>query len=63
MVFFRKLVGSDVDAKEILEFAIAKSGVKRIVVKRPIKAPALIQTANSIGGKLIRFDLYKGVSK
>lgn len=63
MVFFRNLVGSDSDATEILECAIALSGVKRVVVKRPIKAPALMKTANSIEGKLIRFDLYRGASQ
>lgn len=61
MVFFRNLVGTDADALKILECAIKIPGVKRLVVKRPIKAPALMKTATTIKGKLVRFDLYQGV--
>lgn len=60
MVFFRDLVGFDEDASEILECALGVPNVKRVAVKRPIKAPALRNTANSIEGKLVRFDLYQG---
>ena len=62
MVFFRKLVGSDVDAIKVLESAIHTPGIKRVVVKRPIKAPALLRPISSASGKLIRFDIY-GVKK
>ena len=62
MVFFRNLVGRDEDALQILECAIQKAGVKRVAVKRPVKAPALLKTANVITGKLVRFDLYQGAN-
>lgn len=62
MVFFRNLVGADEDALQILECAITKPGVKRVAVKRPVKAPALLKTANTIEGKLVRFDLYQGAN-
>ena len=62
MVFFRNLVGRDEDALQILESAIRKSGVKRVAVKRPVKAPALLKTTTTIEGKLVRFDLYQGVN-
>lgn len=61
MVFFRSLVGHDADAAEVLDFALKIKSVKRVVVKRPIKAPALMRPMSSIEGKLIRFDLYRGV--
>lgn len=62
MVFFRNLVGRDEDALQILEYAIRKPGVKRVAVKRPVKAPALLKTATTICGKLVRFDLYQGAN-
>lgn len=62
MVFFRNLVGRDEDALEILECALKKPGVKRVAVKRPVKAPALLKTATVIEGKLVRFDLYQGAN-
>lgn len=60
MVFFRHLVGDDSDATQVLETALQKSGVKRVVVKRPIKAPFLQQKKpeSQIEGKLVRFDIY-----
>lgn len=61
MVFFRNLVGSDEDAAKVLEAAIQVKGIKRVFVKRPINAPALMKPMSSIKGKLIRFDLYNGV--
>lgn len=60
MVFFRSLVGFDLDAAEILEHALQVPGVKRIAVKRPLKAEALLKTSSHIDGKLVRFDLYRG---
>lgn len=62
MVFFRNLVGGDEDALQILECAMKKPGVKRVAVKRPVKAPALLKTATTIEGKLVRFDLYQGAN-
>lgn len=58
MVFFRNLVGHDEDALKVLEVAIRCKGIKRVVVKRPIKAPALLKPMSSTSGKLIRFDIY-----
>ena len=54
--------GRDEDALQILEYAIRKPGVKRVTVKRPVKAPALLKTATTIEGKLVRFDLYQGAN-
>lgn len=58
MVFFRNLVGSDDDASQVLEAAMSFNGAKRVVVKRPIKAPQLLNPHSSTEGKLIRFDIY-----
>jgi 16S rRNA (guanine1516-N2)-methyltransferase len=59
MVFFKNLVGDDADALEVLQLAIQHVGIKRVAVKRPLKAPALgLKPFASIDGKLIRFDLY-----
>ena len=60
MVFFKKLVGPDEDATEVLRAALKVKGIKRVVVKRPRKALALLKPMASIEGKLIRFDLYSG---
>lgn len=58
MVIFRKLVGDDTDAVEL--FQAAMQGVaRRIVVKRPLKAPPLFgEPVHSFKGKTIRYDLY-----
>ncbi len=58
MVLFKNLVGRDEDASEVLELSLSAKGVKRVVVKRPIRAPALLRPQSSIEGKLIRFDIY-----
>ncbi len=59
MVFFRSLVGEDLDAGEVLSLAQKQVGVQRVVVKRPLKAPILSgQPHSQVKGKLIRFDLY-----
>lgn len=63
MVLFKKLVGHDEDATEVLGAALDCPTVKRVAVKRPIKAPSLLKPMSSIKGKLIRFDLYKGACK
>ncbi|MEQ1723581.1 MAG: class I SAM-dependent methyltransferase [Pseudobdellovibrio sp.] len=58
MVFFKNLVGQDADAEEVLAAALSVKGIKRVVVKRPLKAPALLKPHSSTEGKLIRFDIY-----
>lgn len=63
MVFFRHLVGADLDADEVVQQAVRFKGVSRVVVKRPMKAPTLYKKPESqIEGKLVRFDIY-GVEK
>ena len=62
MVFFRHLVGADLDADEVVQAAVRRKGVSRVVVKRPLKAPTLYKKPESqIEGKLVRFDIYSGV--
>ena len=59
MVFFKHLVGADDDASKVLKAAIGLNGIKRVVVKRPLKAPYLdSKPVACIEGKLIRFDIY-----
>ena len=54
----RRVVGEDDDAALLLERAI-KSGVRRVVVKRPHYAPPLgSQPTMSFTGKLVRYDTY-----
>jgi 16S rRNA (guanine1516-N2)-methyltransferase len=58
MQILRELHGTDGESRELLEAAI-KMGAKRVVVKRPLRAPPLIdRPASQISGKLVRFDLY-----
>lgn len=58
MVFFRRLVGADEDADQVLLMAL-KTLAKRVVVKRPLKAPVLgAKPLHSLEGKLVRFDIY-----
>lgn len=59
MVFFREMVGNDEDAGRVLESALSRPGVERVVVKRPRKAPFLgTKPQVAIEGKLVRFDIY-----
>lgn len=60
MVFLKNLVGNDNDASEVLDCALLAKGVKRVVIKRPLRAPPIGKPMSSIQGKLIRFDLYNG---
>lgn len=60
MVFFRNLVGADEDALNVLREALLIRSVKRVVVKRSIKAPVLLKPQSEVKGKLVRFDLYAG---
>lgn len=59
MRLFHGLVGADADADRLLELAL-KSARKRVVVKRPLHAPALggIEPSFSYKGKAVRFDVY-----
>ena len=59
MRIFRALVGEDADADELLRSALS-AATKRVVVKRPLKAPLLGAEApsSSLRGKTTRFDIY-----
>ncbi|QCI20704.1 16S rRNA methyltransferase [Buchnera aphidicola (Brachycaudus cardui)] len=59
MQIFRKLIGKDTDAKELLNIA-QKKAKKRVVVKRPCYAKSLCKEKISfvILGKKHRFDVY-----
>jgi 16S rRNA (guanine1516-N2)-methyltransferase len=57
MRLFREVVGDDRDVTELLEVAL-KTASKRVVVKRPLKAPELARPNFSLSGKTIRFDVY-----
>lgn len=64
MVFFRHLVGADLDADQVVQQAVRRNGISRVVVKRPMKAPTLYKKPDSqIEGKLVRFDIYRVESK
>jgi 16S rRNA (guanine1516-N2)-methyltransferase len=57
MQMFRRLLDGDQDADKILE--VARRIAKRVVVKRPLKAPPLAaKSRQSIEGKTIRYDIY-----
>ncbi len=62
MAFFKKLVGADLDADQILIQAIKSEKFKRVVVKRPIEANdlglGLVIKSGTIEGKIIRYDIY-----
>ena len=56
--WLRDLVGDDVDALELFDVA-RHTATKRVVVKRPGHAPPLVpNSAASIRGKLVRYDIY-----
>ncbi|MDH3695384.1 MAG: class I SAM-dependent methyltransferase [Gammaproteobacteria bacterium] len=58
----RGLVGDDHDASELL--ACTRQYVKRVVVKRPPEAPPLADDhVTSFTGKLVRFDVYRGINR
>lgn len=59
MIIFRQLVGADEDATDVVQKVLKLKKAKRLVVKRPIKAPLLLEKPqNQVEGKLIRFDIY-----
>lgn len=67
MQIFRDVVGEDEDASALFEYAL-KATREGVVVKRPLKAPALLPTSalpsgfypvtHSFEGKTVRYDLY-----
>lgn len=59
MLVFRDVVGADEDADALLAVAL-EAAVCRVVVKRPRKAPYLMQRTPSyqLEGKSSRFDIY-----
>jgi 16S rRNA (guanine1516-N2)-methyltransferase len=58
MQIFRSLVGTDDDAEEVLELALA-SPVSRVVLKRPTSSPKLMNPTYSVETKILRFDIYQ----
>lgn len=58
MVLCRALVGDDADADELLQTALAV-GCRRVVVKRPLRAPPLLSEPTMIyRGTRVRYDVY-----
>ena len=58
MQIFRRLLGQDLDTEELLELALSVARA-RVVVKRPLSAPALGgRVTHSFEGKTARFDMY-----
>jgi 16S rRNA (guanine1516-N2)-methyltransferase len=57
MRLFRELVGDDVDITELFEIAL-QTARKRVVLKRPLKAPTLTRPSHVLEGKTVRFDVY-----
>ena len=58
MRIFRELVGDDLDAAELLDIAL-NAAQKRVVIKRPLKAPALKgKPSAQLKGSTTRFDIY-----
>ena len=58
LAFLREISGTEGGVSEIVEKAI-KLGVKRVVVKRPLKSENLYGKPNIVyEGKLIRYDVY-----
>jgi 16S rRNA (guanine1516-N2)-methyltransferase len=60
MELFKTIVGADIDADCLLKLSLKKA-TYRVVVKRPIKAPALadIKPSFQILGNSSRFDIYQ----
>lgn len=59
MALFRDLVGADADSARLLA-AAQSAATRRVVVKRPLKAPFLggLQPSGSLAGSTTRYDLY-----
>ncbi len=58
MVFFKKMVGEDLDAAQVVDYVIKNKLFKRFVVKRPLSAESYFKPAGCIKGKIIRYDIY-----
>jgi 16S rRNA (guanine1516-N2)-methyltransferase len=57
MRLFREVVGDDTDVQELFEAGL-EAAKKRIVIKRPIKAPELAKPNFVLSGTTTRFDVY-----
>ncbi len=58
MVFFKKMIGEDLDANQVVEYVLTNKIFKRFVVKRPLSAESYFKPAGCIKGKIIRYDIY-----
>jgi 16S rRNA (guanine1516-N2)-methyltransferase len=58
MQLFRKLLGADLDTKQLFETAL-KTASERVVVKRPSEAEPMGEPTHSFEGKTARYDMYK----
>jgi 16S rRNA (guanine1516-N2)-methyltransferase len=60
MQIFREVVGEDSDGTRLLSLALL-SGCARVVVKRPLRSPALTEGwLHQYAGTTVRYDLYRG---
>lgn len=57
MRLFRELVGDDMDVQDVFEVAL-ETATKRVVIKRPLKAPTLGKPSFVTKGTTLRFDVY-----
>jgi 16S rRNA (guanine1516-N2)-methyltransferase len=59
MQFLQRFLGKDENADHLLQIAL-DTGVKRVVLKRPISAveSGQVSTSHSVKGKTSRFDIY-----
>jgi len=58
MVMFKNLVGLDLDAEDIVQYAVDHKIFKRFVVKRPVSSTGFGRPNGNIEGKIIRYDIY-----
>lgn len=62
MELFRRRIGDDPDAAEVLNAALA-APVRRVVVKRPLRAEPLAgKPTSKLEGTTVRFDIYARLS-
>jgi 16S rRNA (guanine1516-N2)-methyltransferase len=57
MRLFRELVGDDTDVQELLAVGL-ETATKRVVIKRPLKAPTFGKPSFITKGTTLRFDVY-----
>jgi 16S rRNA (guanine1516-N2)-methyltransferase len=57
MRLFREVVGADTDVQELFKVGL-ETATKRVVIKRPIKAPELAKPNFVLRGTTTRFDVY-----